>query len=71
MHEWEAFGWTYHGKGAWFYPEGVKDKVEVSVIGSSNYSHRSNRKDTENQLYIVPECEHLQRRLHLEAENLF
>jgi len=74
IHEWEAYGWTYHGKGAWFYPQGygaAQDKVELSVIGSSNYSYRSNRRDTECQLYILPECEDLQHKLHLEAENLF
>jgi CDP-diacylglycerol--glycerol-3-phosphate 3-phosphatidyltransferase len=47
MHEWEAFGWTYHAKGAWFYNPEEKDKVDLSVIGSSNYSYRSNRRDTE------------------------
>ena len=45
IHEWEAFGWTYHAKGAWFYSQ--PDKVDLSVIGSSNYSHRSNYRDTE------------------------
>lgn len=71
LHEWEAYGWTYHAKGAWFYPPGVTDKVDLSVIGSSNYSHRSNRRDTECQLYILAECEDLQHRLHGEADNLF
>jgi len=29
----------------------------MSVIGSSNFSHRSNRRDTECQLYILAdEC---------------
>lgn len=41
------------------------------MIGSSNYSYRSNRRDTECQLYILPECEDLKKRLHLEAENLY
>ena len=63
IHEWEAYGWTFHGKGAWFYGEDPT-KVELSVVGSSNYSHRSNRRDTECQLYILPECEELQQRLH-------
>jgi phosphatidylserine/phosphatidylglycerophosphate/cardiolipin synthase-like enzyme len=31
----------------------------MTVIGSSNYSYRSNRRDTECQLYIVSECEHI------------
>ena len=69
MHEWEAYGWTYHAKGAWFYNS--EDKVDLSVIGSSNFSHRSNRRDTECQLYILAECEDLQHRLHQEATGLF
>ena len=71
IYEWEAFGWTYHAKGAWFYNPERPDKVDLSVIGSSNYSHRSNRRDTECQLYILAECEDLQHRLHMEASGLF
>ena len=44
MHEYESSGWTFHGKGAWIY-EG--SDVTMSVIGSSNFSYRSNRRDTE------------------------
>ncbi len=41
------------------------------MIGSSNFSHRSNRRDTECQLYILAECEDLKHRLHIEASGLF
>ena len=68
MYEYETLGWTFHGKGAWLYED---DKVTMSVIGSSNFSYRSNRRDTECQLYILPECEHLQRRLDQESRFLF
>ena len=43
--------WTFHAKGAWIYEEDAK-LPELTVIGSSNFSHRSNRRDTEVQLYI-------------------
>jgi len=43
----------------------------MSVIGSSNFSYRSNRRDTECQLYIIPECEDLQKRLDAESKFLF
>lgn len=45
----------------------------MSVIGSSNYSHRSNRRDTEAQLYVVPssEAEEFRYRLQDESDNLF
>ena len=68
MYEYESSGWTFHGKGAWVYED---DKVSMSVIGSSNFSYRSNRRDTECQLYIVPECEDLQLRLDEESKFLF
>ena len=74
MFEYENSGWTFHGKGAWIY-EDLKDKqdekVTMSVIGSSNFSYRSNRRDTECQLYILPECEDLQKRLDAESKFLF
>jgi len=47
IYEWEAFGWTFHGKGAWFYSKEDPTRVELSVIGSSNFSERSNKRDTE------------------------
>lgn len=60
MFEYERPGWSFHGKGAWLYEkEGEKDAVTMSIIGSSNFSYRSNRRDTECQLYVLPECEDL------------
>ena len=43
----------------------------MSIIGSSNFSYRSNRRDTECQLYIVSECDDLKQRLHDESQHLF
>ena len=44
----------------------------MTVIGSSNFSHRSNRKDTEAQLYILSsECPDLRQRLAEEADELW
>jgi len=68
LYEYENSGWTFHAKGAWIYED---EKVTMSVIGSSNFSYRSNRRDTECQLYIIPECEDLQRRLDIESKFLF
>lgn len=47
IHEWEKGEWTYHAKGAWVYEEGQPEVPQMTVIGSSNYSFRSNRRDTE------------------------
>ena len=72
MFEYENSGWTFHGKGAWLYEkQNENDKVTMSVIGSSNFSYRSNRRDSECQLYIVPECPDLQKRLDAESRFLF
>jgi len=45
LREYSTEGSTFHAKGAWLYDE--NGKVEMSVIGSSNFSYRSNRRDTE------------------------
>ena len=71
MFEYENGGWTFHGKGAWLYEgsgleQSGKD-LTMSIIGSSNFSYRSNRRDTECQLYIIPECDDLKQRLHNES----
>ena len=44
IYEYENADWTFHGKGLWIYEN---NEVTMSVIGSSNYSYRSNRRDTE------------------------
>jgi len=45
----------------------------MTVIGSSNFSHRSNRRDTEVQAYLVPALDNLEmrQRLHDECEHLY
>lgn len=45
--EYENGEWTYHAKGAWIYEKDQIDVPQMTVIGSSNYSYRSNRRDTE------------------------
>ena len=47
LYEWQSGDWTFHGKGAWLYEGDKKEGVDLTVIGSSNFSHRSNRRDTE------------------------
>jgi CDP-diacylglycerol--glycerol-3-phosphate 3-phosphatidyltransferase len=38
VHYWEYLrpGWTFHGKGMWFYPQGEEWPV-ATLVGSSNY----------------------------------
>lgn len=71
IHEWEDGEATYHAKGAWLYEEAAQHGPSMTVIGSSNYSYRSNRRDTEAQLYLVSDCPQFQRKLHDECEHLF
>ncbi len=49
INEWEKGEWTYHAKGAWLYEkDNIRPDLPVmTIIGSSNYSARSNRRDTE------------------------
>ena len=52
IHEYEKGDWSYHAKGAWVYEKPLAGESDVvgpalTVIGSSNYSYRSNRRDTE------------------------
>jgi len=75
IHEYEKDGWTFHAKGAWIYeknPDGTNPVgPAMTVIGSSNYSYRSNRRDTELQLYLVSEGKDFKQRMHEECDHLF
>ena len=44
--EWLNGSWTFHAKGAWIYEE-KQSCPSATIIGSSNFSQRSNRKDSE------------------------
>ena len=66
VHEYSFGDWTFHAKGAWIFEEskdaasedhggsGDNPLPSLTIIGSSNFSHRSNRLDQEAQLYIAP-----------------
>ena len=71
IYEYSKGDWTFHGKGAWVYEDRSKNAVDLTIIGSSNFSYRSNRRDNECQLYIFSECKDLKLKLHNEAQNLF
>ena len=71
IHEYERNGWTFHAKGAWLYETPADVGPSMTIIGSSNYSYRSNRRDTELQLYLVSEGDDFKRRMHEECQHLF
>jgi phosphatidylserine/phosphatidylglycerophosphate/cardiolipin synthase-like enzyme len=73
LFEYTNNAWTYHAKGAWVYEDEADPYPQMSIIGSSNFSYRSNRRDQEVQLYMAPSAKAVEfkRRLHNEANGLF
>uniref|UniRef100_A0A915PNA5 CDP-diacylglycerol--glycerol-3-phosphate 3-phosphatidyltransferase n=1 Tax=Setaria digitata TaxID=48799 RepID=A0A915PNA5_9BILA len=51
LFEYSRQGWSYHAKGLWINPK--KSSVSATVIGSSNFGHRSVHRDLEAQFLIV------------------
>ncbi|KAB0793573.1 hypothetical protein PPYR_13193 [Photinus pyralis] len=70
MHEYFREGWTYHGKGLWYYaPE--QDLPNLTLIGSPNFGERSVRRDLETQLAIVTENGGLRQKMDEECKQLY
>lgn len=71
--EYENGEWTYHAKGAWIYEKSLPhpELPVMTIIGSSNFSQRSNRRDTECQLYIVSDSVEFRQRMKEESDNLY
>ena len=71
----EADGWTYHAKGLWITLGGASGGdgdggPSVTVVGSSNYTTRSNSLDTEVGAVLVTREAGLRGRLRAEEEYL-
>jgi CDP-diacylglycerol---glycerol-3-phosphate 3-phosphatidyltransferase len=71
MFEYENGEWTFHAKGAWLYEKTQPQLPQMTIVGSSNFSRRSNRRDVEAQLYIVSDCDNFKQRMHDECQSLF
>lgn len=63
-------GWTYHGKGLWYYPPNCNYPC-LTLIGSPNFGERSVKRDLETQLAIITENKELQKKLHEECVDLY
>jgi CDP-diacylglycerol--glycerol-3-phosphate 3-phosphatidyltransferase len=63
-------GWTYHAKGLWISLTGQKEGVDISVVGSSNFTKRSYELDLEAGCVILTTDEGLKKRLKEEKDNL-
>ena len=70
LHEYIRPGWTFHGKGLWYYLPGAKYPF-ATMVGSANFGYRSIEKDLEAQMTIVTCNEKLQKSLHEEQSHLF
>ncbi|CAD8065896.1 unnamed protein product [Paramecium primaurelia] len=51
--EYKRNGWTFHTKGFW---AELQDGSTMTIIGSSNYAVRSEKRDNEIQAYIFTQC---------------
>ncbi|KNE70989.1 hypothetical protein AMAG_15248 [Allomyces macrogynus ATCC 38327] len=63
-------GWTFHAKGLWISP--VASRLPwLTVIGSSNFGHRSMHRDVEAQAIVVTTNKRLQEELRDEVDALW
>ncbi|XP_077300552.1 phosphatidylglycerophosphate synthase 1 isoform X2 [Arctopsyche grandis] len=70
LHEYEKPGWTFHGKGLWYYLPG-ESLPSLTFIGSPNFGERSVNRDLETQVAIITADEDLKKRLHEENVMLY
>lgn len=62
---------AFHGKGLWYYPDFKKSQLpSATIIGSSNFGHRSVNRDLEANLLICTKDNELQRQLN-KVENIY
>ncbi|CCJ31278.1 unnamed protein product [Pneumocystis jirovecii] len=67
-------GWSYHAKGLWIMPseekETEKHKPCITIVGSSNFSYRSQALDLENTAVVITFDNNLQKSLRDEVKHL-
>ncbi len=71
LFEYQRSGWTFHGKGLWYYLPQSKNRPIATMVGSPNFGFRSVEKDLEAQFTIVTTNEQLQDVFHKEYDNMF
>ncbi|RKP37551.1 hypothetical protein BJ085DRAFT_18118 [Dimargaris cristalligena] len=69
IQEYHRPGWTFHGKGLWFYL-GKETTPSITVLGSSNYGYRSLERDLEAQVTLFTTNQKLRQALHTEMMDL-
>uniref|UniRef100_A0AAF5PUM6 CDP-diacylglycerol--glycerol-3-phosphate 3-phosphatidyltransferase n=1 Tax=Wuchereria bancrofti TaxID=6293 RepID=A0AAF5PUM6_WUCBA len=68
MFEYNRPGWTYHAKGVWI--DSKQSSLSATMIGSSNFGHRSVHRDLEAQILIITCSEKLKRGLQEERSRI-
>ncbi|OZC10720.1 hypothetical protein X798_02142 [Onchocerca flexuosa] len=66
LFEYNKPGWSYHAKGLWIDSE--QSSLSATMIGSSNFGHRSVHRDLEAQFFIITYNEKL--KISLQEERL-
>lgn len=67
IYEYERADWTFHAKGLWL----DDPTMTATVIGSSNFGHRSFDRDLEAQLTIATGNQNLAKEIRKERDDLF
>ncbi|CAL4202519.1 unnamed protein product, partial [Meganyctiphanes norvegica] len=70
MSEYLREGWTFHGKGLWYYPP-QSSTPNLTLVGSPNFGWRSTQRDLESQVVLLTQNAQLQSSLHNEQQNLY
>ncbi|KRY76494.1 CDP-diacylglycerol--glycerol-3-phosphate 3-phosphatidyltransferase, mitochondrial [Trichinella pseudospiralis] len=70
LFEYKRDDWTFHAKGIWL-KKYSDNKVNASVIGSTNFGYRSLNRDLETQIVLFTENEKLKDQLTAECDMLF
>ncbi|VDN30240.1 unnamed protein product [Gongylonema pulchrum] len=68
LFEYSRLGWSYHAKGLWINCR--QSLFSATLIGSSNFGHRSVHRDLEAQFLIVTSNERLRKRLEEERSQM-
>uniref|UniRef100_A0A0R3RSW5 CDP-diacylglycerol--glycerol-3-phosphate 3-phosphatidyltransferase n=1 Tax=Elaeophora elaphi TaxID=1147741 RepID=A0A0R3RSW5_9BILA len=68
LFEYNRPGWTYHAKGLWI--DSKHSSLSATMIGSSNFGHRSVHRDLEAQFLIITRNEKLKVKLQEERSRI-
>lgn len=63
---------AFHAKGLWYVPNKLKEDLPtLTIVGSSNFGHRSVGRDLEFQLAVFSQNEQFKQKLLTEQNHVF